>query len=144
MPSACEPSSSRSARLRERTECVVLGSGLPWIFGEFNRIREPIMNSIPANPILFWACYLGGTLGPMLGTFLIGLGRRPIDDGVFLLSWLLWLSGAVLLIACAWSVRAILLGGLARSRRPVWLYRALGWLALLEFLLWGYTVVRAI
>lgn len=102
------------------------------------------MNSIPANPILFWACYLGGTLGPILGTFLIGLIRRPIDDRAFLLSWLLWLSGAILLIACVWSVWPILLGRFAMSRRPVWLYRAFGWLALLEFLLWGYTVVRSI
>ena len=101
------------------------------------------MNSIPANPTLFWACYLGGTLGPILGTFLLSL-RRPFDDRAFLLSWLLWLSGAVLLIASAWSVRAILLGGAAKGRRPVWLYRAFGWFALLEFLLWGYTIVRTI
>jgi hypothetical protein len=102
------------------------------------------MNPVPANPILFWAFYLCGTLAPILGTFLISLDRRHFDERAFLLSWLLWLSGAVLLIACAWSVRAILFGGLARSRRPVWLYRAFGWLALLEFLLWGYTVVGAI
>ena len=102
------------------------------------------MNRVPTNRILFWACYLGGTLGPILGTFLMSLGRRPVDDRAFLLSWLLWLSGAVLLIPCAWSVRAILLGGAAKSQRPVWLYRAFGWLALLEFFLWGYTVVRAI
>jgi hypothetical protein len=101
------------------------------------------MNSIPANPILFWACYLGGTLGPMLGTFLIGLCRRHIDDRAFLLSWLFWLSGAILLIACVWSVRAIMLGSIAENRRPVWLYRVFGWLALIEFLLWGYTVFRA-
>ena len=102
------------------------------------------MNPVPTNPMMFWASYLGGTLGPILGTFLISLGRRPIDDRAFLMSWLLWLSGAVLLILCAWSVRAILLGSAAKGQRPVWLYRAFGWLALLEFFLCGYTVVRAI
>jgi hypothetical protein len=102
------------------------------------------MNPVPTNRMLFWACYLGGTLGPILGTFLISLGRRPLDDRAFLLSWLLWLSGAVLLIPCVWSVRAILFGGAAKSKRPAWLYRAFGWLALVELLLWGYTVVRAI
>jgi hypothetical protein len=102
------------------------------------------MNPVPNNRTLFWACYLGGTLGPILGAFLVGLGRRRIDDRTFLLAWLLWLSGAVLLAACAWSVRSILLGGAAKSQKPVWLYRAFGWLALLQFLLWGYTVVRTI
>ena len=102
------------------------------------------MNRVPTNRTLFWACYLGGTLGPILGTFLISLGRRPHDDAAFLLSWLLWFSGAVLLIPCAWSGLAILLGGAAKSQRPVWLYRAFGWLAVVELLLWGYTVVRAI
>jgi hypothetical protein len=103
-----------------------------------------LMNPVPTNRMLFWACYLGGTLGPMLGIFLISLGRRPHDDGAFLLSWLFWLAGAVLLIPCAWSVRAILLGGAAKSQRPVLLYRAFGWLAVVELLLWGCTVVRAI
>jgi len=102
------------------------------------------MNPVPASRMLFWACYLSGTLGPIVGTFLISFDRRPHDDSAFLLSWILWFSGAVLLIACAWSVRAILLGGAAKSRRPLWLYRSVGWLALLEVLLWGYTVVRAI
>ena len=102
------------------------------------------MNPVPTNRMLFWACYLGGTLGPILGTFLISLGRRPHDDRAFLLSWGLWLFGTVLLITCVWSVRAILLGGAAKSKRPAWLYRAFGWLALVELLLWGYTVVRAI
>jgi hypothetical protein len=102
------------------------------------------MNLVPTNPMLFWVCYLGGTLGPVLGTFLVGLRRRPHDDGTFLLSWLLWLSGAVLLIACAWSVRAVLLGGAEKSQRPVWLYRAFGWLAIVELSLWLYTVVRVI
>jgi hypothetical protein len=40
-----------------------------------------------------------------------------------------------------WSVRAILLGGAAKSQWPLWLYRSVGWLALAEALLWGYTVV---
>jgi len=102
------------------------------------------MIPVPANRMLFWACYLGGTLGPVLGIFLISLGRRPFDDRAFLLSWMLWFSGAVLLIASAWSVRRILLGGAANSRRPLWLYRSVGWLALLEAFLWGYTVIRAI
>ncbi len=40
-----------------------------------------------------------------------------------------------------------LLAGFATAMvfaRPAWLYRAFGWLALVELLLWGYTVVRAI
>jgi len=123
---------------------VVLGSCPPWIFGEFGRIHEPIMNPVPTNRVLFWVCYLGGTLGPILGTFLISRSRRPLDDRAFLLSWVLWLFGAVVLIACVWSVRTILLGGAAKSQRPVWLYRAFGWLAIVELLLWVYTVVRAI
>ena len=107
------------------------------------------MNPVPANRMLFWACYLGGTLIPIVGTFLISLGHRslgdrPLDDSAFLLSWLFWLFGAVLLIPSAWSVRAILLGGASKSRRPLWLYRSAGWLALVEMFLWGYTVVRAI
>jgi len=99
------------------------------------------MNPVPANRMLFWVCYLGGTLVPIVGTFLISLGRRPHDDS---LSWMLWFFGAVLLLASAWSVRAILLGGASKSRRPLWLYRSVAWLALVEMLLWGYTVVRAI
>ena len=102
------------------------------------------MNPVPDSRMLFWACYLGGTLGPFLGTFLISLGRRPHDDSAFLLSWILWFSGAVLLIASAWSVRTILFGGAAKSRRPLWLYRSVGWLALVEAFLWGFTVFRAI
>jgi hypothetical protein len=102
------------------------------------------MNPVPANLILFWTCYLGGTLIPIVGTFLISFGPRPHDDSAFLLSWMLWFFGAVLLFASAWSVRAILLGGASQSRRPLWLYRSVGWLALVEMLLWGYTVVRAI
>jgi hypothetical protein len=94
--------------------------------------------------MLFWTCYLGGTLGPVLGSYLMGVGRQPLDDRLFLLSWLLWLDGAVLLIACVWSVRAILLRHDRNSREPAWLYRTFGWIALLEVLLWGYTVVRAI
>lgn len=49
-----------------------------------------------------------------------------------------------MLIASAWSVRAILLGGAANSRRPLWLYRSVGWLALVEAFMWGFTVFRAI
>jgi hypothetical protein len=113
-------------------------------FGKFDRIGEPIMNPVPDSRMLFWACYLGGTQGPILGTFLISLGRRPHDDIEFLLSWILWFSGAVLLIACAWSVRAILLSGTAKSRRPLWLYRSVGCLAVLEAFLWGFAVFRAI
>ena len=98
------------------------------------------MNPVPGNRMLFWACYLGGTLGPILGIFLISIGRGPHDDT---LSWILWFSGAVLLFASAWSVRAILLGGATKSQRPLWLYRSVGWLALVEVLLWGFIVVRA-
>ena len=102
------------------------------------------MNPVPANRMLFWACYLGGTPIPIGGTFLLSFGRRPHDDSAFLLSWMLWFLGAVLLVAPAWSVRAILLGGASKSRQPLWLYRSVGWLALVEMLLWGYTFVRAI
>jgi len=102
------------------------------------------MNPVPANRMVFWACYLGGTLIPIAGNFLISFGRRPHDDSAFLLLWMLWFFGAVLLFASAWSVRAILLGGASKSRRPLCLYRSVGWLALVEMLLWGYTVVRAI
>jgi hypothetical protein len=98
------------------------------------------MNPVPSNRTLFWACYLGGTLGPISGTFLVSLGRGLYDDT---LSWILWFFGAVLLFASSWSVRAILLGGAAKSQHPLWLYRSVGWLALVEALLWGYTVVRA-
>ncbi len=94
--------------------------------------------------MLFWTCYLGGTLGPILGTFLISLGRRPHDDSAFLLSWILWFSGTVLLTASAWFVRAILFGGAAKSRHSLWLYRSVGWLAIVELFVWGYTVIRAI
>jgi hypothetical protein len=99
------------------------------------------MNPVPANRMMFWACYLGGTLGPIWGTYLTSLGRRSHDDSAFTLSSILWLSGAALLIASVWSVRAILLGGAAKSQRPLWLYRSVGWLAFAEALLWGYTVV---
>jgi hypothetical protein len=98
------------------------------------------MNPVPTNRMLFWMLYLLGTLGPISGTFLLSR-FRPHDDGAFLLSWLFWLFGAGLLIACVWLVRAILLNG-TNSRRPVWLYRAFGWLALAESLLWAYTIVR--
>jgi hypothetical protein len=102
------------------------------------------MNLIPANRMVFWACYLGGTLAPILGIRLMGFAHRPYDDSAFLMSWILWFSGAVMLIASAWSVRAILLGGAANSRRPLWLYRSVGWLALVEAFMWGFTVFRAI
>ena|SRR5436190_12300965 len=83
------------------------------------------MSPVPANRMLFWACYLGGTLVPIVGTFLISFGRPPHDDSAFLLSWMLWFFGAVLLFASAWSVRAILLGGASKGRRPLWLYLCL-------------------
>jgi hypothetical protein len=56
------------------------------------------MNPDPANPRLFWACFVGGTVGPILGTFLTSFGRRPYNDQAFLLLWLVWLSGTILLI----------------------------------------------
>jgi|SRR5882724_1611214 len=101
------------------------------------------MDLVPNNRVLFWTCYAIGTLGPFLGTFLMTLGRRPYSDGKFLLSWLLWLLGAGLLIACVWSVRTILLGGAANTRRPFWLYRFVGWLAFIELLVWVFAVVRS-
>lgn len=102
------------------------------------------MNPVPANRMMFWGCYLAGTLGPILGTYLVSFGRRSHDDSAFLLSLIFWFSGAVLLIATVWSVRVILLGGAQKSQQPLWLYRSVGWLALAEALLWGYTVVRTI
>ena len=102
------------------------------------------MNPVPANRMMFWGCYLGGTLGPILGPYLVSFGRRSHDDSAFLLSWILWLSGTVLLIASVWSVRSILFGGAPKSQHPLWLYHSVGWLALAEALLWGYTVVRFI
>src|SRR5437660_12649908 len=102
------------------------------------------MNPMPTNRSLFWACYLGGTLGPFLCNFLISIGRRPYSDGTFLLSWLLWLLGAGLLVPFVWSVRTILLGGATNIQRPVLLYRLVGWLALIELLVWVYTFVPAV
>lgn len=94
--------------------------------------------------MLFWTCYIGGTLGPISGSFLISRLRQPLDDVWFLASWLLWLFGTGLLIACVWSVRAILCVGARDSQRPTWLYRAFGWLALAESLVWAWTCVRVI
>src|ERR1700747_1655392 len=102
------------------------------------------MNHVPTNRILFWTCYAVGTFGPISVNFLLNQFRRPFDDGAFLLSWLAWLFGTGLLIACVWSVRAVLLCGSSNSQRPAWLYRAFGWLALAELLSWAYTCVRVI
>jgi len=100
------------------------------------------MDGIPANPLLFWTVYILGTLSPVLGAFLLGR-HHPFDDRDFVLSWLLWLIGAGALISCVWSVRSILFGS-GRARSPVWVYRFVGWLALLESIVWAYTVLRAI
>ena len=100
------------------------------------------MDAIPANPRLFWTVYTVGTLGPMLGSFLLSR-HHVVDDRSFLLSWLLWLSGAVALIACVWSVRAILFGS-GKARTPAWVYRLVAWLALFEFLVWTYTVLKVV
>jgi len=102
------------------------------------------MTVVPANRMLFGTCYLGGTLGPILGSFLLSFGHRPHDDSAFLLSWALWFFGAVLLMASVWAVRAILLGSAAKSQRPLWFYCLVGWLAFVEILLCVYTIVRAI
>src|SRR5262245_14975448 len=100
------------------------------------------MNLIPTNPLLFWTLYVLGTFGPVTGILLLSR-RHIINDRAFLLSWLLWWVVAGLLIACGWSVRAVLFRA-ANSRHPVWLYRSFGWLALLESLVWAYTVLRVV
>ena len=109
-------------------------------------IREKMqsMSLVPNNRVLFWTYFAIGTLGPILGNLLTSLSRRPYSDAEFLLSWLLWLVGAGLLIACVWSVRTVLLGVPANAQRPVWLYRSVGWLALIEALVWIYTIARVI
>jgi hypothetical protein len=94
--------------------------------------------------MLFWTCYVGGTFGPIVGSLLMSRLARPLDDFWFLLSWLLWLFGTGLLIACGWSVRTILWAGAREIRRPAWLYRTFGWVALAESLVWAWTCVRAI
>ena len=101
------------------------------------------MDVIPANPALFWTVYTLGTLGPMLGTFLLTRHHHLVDDRSFLFSWLLWLIGAGALIACVWSIRSILFGS-GKARSPVWVYRFVAWLALLESLVWAYTVLKVI
>jgi hypothetical protein len=100
------------------------------------------MNPVPTDRRLFWACYFVGTLCPFLDNFLMSHSRWPYRDGAFLWSWLLWLFGAGLLVGCVWSVRTILLGSTADIQRPVLLYRLFGWLAVIESLVWIYTVVR--
>jgi hypothetical protein len=96
--------------------------------------------------MLFWVRYAVGTFGPILGNFLVSRLPQPhgFRERTFLWLWLAWLCGAGLLIACVWSVRAIPLGNSLNSQRPVWLYRAIGWLALVELVFWGYAVVRVI
>jgi hypothetical protein len=98
------------------------------------------MGSIPVNRRLFWTTYTVGSLGPLLGSFL--LSRHHVIDS-FLLSWLLWLIGAVALIACVWSVRSILFRS-EKARTPVWVYRFVAWLALFECLAWAYTALAAV
>lgn len=100
------------------------------------------MNVAPANPTFFWMAYALGTLGPVVGSLLLN-HHRPFDDRDFVLSWLLWLIGAGLLSACVWSVRSILFLS-AKARRPVWAYRFVAWLAVVECFLWAYTVLRTI
>jgi len=90
-----------------------------------------VIDVIPANPVLFWTVYT-------LGTLLLSR-HHVVGDRSFLFSWLLWLIGAGALIACVWSVRSILFGS-GKARGPVWVYRFVAWLALLESLLWAYQV----
>lgn len=98
----------------------------------------------PKNPWLFWTCYLVGTLGPFAGTLLIGYLSRPMFDEVgFIRGIALWFFGAILLAACAWSVRPILWKNRGLGRR-VWLYRIFGWLALIEALIWAWTSIRVL
>jgi len=99
------------------------------------------MDAVPQNAAFFWTTYALGTFGPIAGNLLFS--GRHIDDRIFLLSWLLWLTGAGLLIACVWSVRSIFFRP-TNIRRPSWIYRAVSWLALLEFLVWVCTVLRVI
>ena len=98
--------------------------------------------SFPASRALFWTFYVLGTFGPVFGTLLL-TRRKSHDDSAFLFSWLLWLVGSGLLVPCVWSARKTLLGR-AKVSGSVWLYRVFGWLALLESIIWAYTVVRFI
>ena len=103
------------------------------------------MRPAPTSPTLFWTCYAGGTFGPIMGIFLMSRFRfSPLGDTSFLLSWLLWLVGAGLLIACVWSVRTILWVGTRDGRRPAWLYRTFGWVALVEAVVLAWTCMRVI
>jgi len=100
------------------------------------------MDAVPQNFAFFWTTYALGTVGPVAGNLLI-LSRSRMDHRIFLFSWLLWLTGAGLLIACVWSVRSIFFRP-TNIRRPSWIYPAVSWLALLEFLTWAFAVLRVI
>jgi len=102
------------------------------------------MSPAPTNPMLFWTYYASGTFGPFLGILVMTRFRHPpLDDTSLLLSWLLWLVGVGLLIACVWSVRTIL-WGTRNTQHPAWLYRTFGRLALAEAVVWAWTCVRVI
>ena len=105
------------------------------------------MSLVPNNRVLFWTLYAIGTFGPLSANFLLAQVHQShfqYDSRSFLSLWLVLVFAAGSLIACAWSVRSILFGGSPNSQSPVWLYRAFGWLALAESLLWVYAVMRVV
>jgi hypothetical protein len=102
------------------------------------------MNVTRANQTVFWICYVLGTVGPVLGTFLLEHFRRPFDDSAFLLSWLLWFLAAIVLVISAWSVRNFLWGPVNTPQRTGLLYRIFGWLAIMEAIVWIWTCVSSI
>lgn len=101
------------------------------------------MNPIPDNRMLFWACHLGGTLGLILGTFLINLGRRPHEEGRFaVVDTLVFrsdLADCICMVRQSDSVRR------GREESAASLPLPLGWLARASRgTPVGYTVVHAI
>jgi hypothetical protein len=103
------------------------------------------MKPVPTNRMLFWTCYVAGTFAPITGALLIDFSRsRLIDDVGFTWSWFLWVFGTGLLIAAAWSVRKILWFRAQEGQRPAWLYRTIGWFAVVQSFIWALTWLRVI
>lgn len=103
------------------------------------------MNPVPTNRLLFWTCYVAGTFIPITGSLLIASSRAGlIDDVGFTWSWFLWVLGTGLLIAAAWSVRRILWSRSQEAQRPAWVYRTIGWFAVVQSFVWALTWLRVI
>ena len=103
------------------------------------------MKPVPTNRMLFWTCYVAGTFVPITGSLLITFSRPRLIDAVgFTRSWFLWVFGTGLLIAAAWSVRKILWSRVQEGQRPTWLYRTIGWFAVVQSFVWALTWLRMI